>query len=95
MASMPHTVRNKAKILARIRRLQGQVEGLAKAVEEEQGCTPVLHLIAGCRGAISGLMCEVLEGHVREHVMDNSQSPTGEQTEAAEELIDVLKTYLK
>jgi FrmR/RcnR family transcriptional regulator, repressor of frmRAB operon len=92
---MPHTVRNKAKLLARIRRLQGQIEGLAKAVEEEQGCTPVLHLIAACRGAISGLMFEVLEGHVREHVMDTSHSPTSDQSEAAEELIDVLKTYLK
>jgi DNA-binding FrmR family transcriptional regulator len=92
---MPHTVRNKAKLLARIRRLQGQFEGLAKAVEEEQGCTSVLHLIAACRGAISGLMSEVLEGHVREHVMDTSYSPTSDQSEAAEELIDVIKTYLK
>jgi FrmR/RcnR family transcriptional regulator, repressor of frmRAB operon len=92
---MPHTGRNKEKLLARIRRLQGQVEGLAKAVEEEQGCTPVLHLIAACRGAIAGLMFEVLEGHVRKHVMDTSHRPTTDQSEAAEELIDVLKTYLK
>ena len=81
--------------MARIRRLQGQVEGLAKAVDEEHGCTSVLHLIAGCRGAISGLMSEVLEGHVREHVMDTSHRPTSDQSEAAEELIDVIKTYLK
>ena len=92
---MPHTVRNTAKLLARIHRLQGQIEGLAKAVEEERGCTPVLHLIAACHGAISGLMFEVVEGHVREHVMDSSHSPTSDQSEAAEELIDVLRTYLK
>jgi DNA-binding FrmR family transcriptional regulator len=92
---MPHTIRNKAKLLARIRRIQGQVEALAKAVEEERGCTPVLHLISACHGAIAGLMSEVLEGHVREHVMDSRNSPTLDQTEAAEELIDVLKTYLR
>ncbi len=92
---MPHTVRNKEKLLARIRRVQGQMEGLAKAVEEERGCTPVLHLIAACHGAIAALMFEVVEGHVREHVMDASHSPTPDQIEAAEELIDVLKTYMK
>jgi len=93
--AVSHTVRKKKQLLARIRRLQGQVEGLSKAVEEERGCTAVLHLIAACRGAIAGLMSEVLEGHVRKHVMGNGHRPTAKQSQAAEELIDVLKTYLK
>lgn len=92
---MAHTTKDKEKLLARVRRIQGQVEALSRAIEAEQDCSAVLHLIAACRGAISGLMSEVIEGHVRTHVIDPGNRPTRKQTDAAEELIEVLKTYLK
>lgn len=92
---MAHTTRDKKKLLTRIRRIKGQVEALEKAVDGEHDCSAVLLLIASCRGAISGLMSEVVEGHIREHVIDPHNRPTRQQTDAAEELIDVLKTYLK
>lgn len=92
---MAHTTRDKQKLLNRVRRIRGQVDAIEKALEEERECSVVLQTIAGCRGAISGLMSEVIEGHIREHVIDPHRKPTSEQTEAAEELIDVLRTYLK
>lgn len=92
---MAHTTREKQKLLARIRRIQGQVEALGRAVEEEKDCSSVLQLIAGCRGAIGGLMSQVIEGHIRFHVVNPDEDPSAQQTEAAQELIDVLKTYLK
>ncbi len=54
-----------------------------------------LHTIAACRGAIDGLMAEVLEGHIRFHVVDPDHHPTSERAKATQELIDVIKMYLK
>lgn len=90
---MSHTVREKTKLLNRVRRIRGQIEAVERALEQEIGCADVLQLIAGARGAINGLMAEVVEDHVRAHVMD----PTHEQerAHAAEELIDVVRSYLK
>ncbi|MDN5874517.1 MAG: metal/formaldehyde-sensitive transcriptional repressor, partial [Sinobacteraceae bacterium] len=65
---MSHTVREKSKLLARVRRIRGQVEALERAIDDEKGCAEVLHQIAGARGAIQGLMVEVAEQHVREHI---------------------------
>ena len=56
---MSHTVRQKQKLLARVRRIRGQVEAIERALESEAGCAQVMHLIAGARGAMSGLMAEV------------------------------------
>ncbi len=92
---MAHTKNDKERLIGRIRRIKGQVEALERAVDEERDCSSVLQLIAAARGAISGLMAEVVEGHIRHHVLDPDTKPASEQADAAEELIDVLKTYLK
>ena len=92
---MSHTIREKQKLLHRVRRIRGQVEAVEKALEEEQECSAVLQLIAACRGAMNGLMAEVVEDHIRLHVVDLDERPSPRQTAAAEELIDVLKAYLK
>ncbi|HJV51875.1 MAG TPA: metal-sensing transcriptional repressor, partial [Noviherbaspirillum sp.] len=65
---MGHTVRDKTRLLNRVRRLRGQVDAIERALEEEQGCAEVMQLIASTRGAMNGLMAEIIEGHVREHV---------------------------
>ena len=62
---MTHTVREKAKLLARVRRMKGQVEAIERALDAETGCEQVMQLIAGVRGALAGLMAEVVEDHVR------------------------------
>ena len=92
---MSHTIRDKKKLIDRIRRIKGQIEGIERALEQEQDSARILHDIAGCRGAINGLMAEVMEGHIRSHIVAPETTPTPEQAEAIEEVIDVLRTYLK
>ena len=90
---MAHTAKEKDKLLARVRRIGGQVAAIEKALGEEQECSLVLQLIASCRGAMNGLMFEVIEGHIQCHVIEEKRDRS--RAEAAQELIDVLKTYLK
>lgn len=92
---MTHTVREKQKLLARVRRMKGQVEAIERALESESGCEQVMHLIAGVRGALAGLMAEVVEDHVRTHLVDPEKHPGALNAEAAEQLLDVVRTYLK
>ena len=90
-----HTVREKQKLLARVRRMKGQVEAIERALESEAGCEQVLHLIAGARGAMAGLMAEVVEDHVRTHLVDADEHPNALNSEAVEQLLDVVRSYLK
>ena len=92
---MSHTIRDQEKLLARVRRLRGQVEGIERALTNQAGCEQVMHLIAGARGAMAGLMAEVVEDHVRSHLVDSEKHPDALKTEAAEQLLDVVRTYLK
>jgi FrmR/RcnR family transcriptional regulator, repressor of frmRAB operon len=92
---MGHTVRDKIKLLTRVRRIRGQVEALERALETEKGCNEILQQIAAVRGAMNGLMTEVIEDHVRTHVASASITSNAERTKGAEELIDVIRSYLK
>jgi len=92
---MARTKKDKEKLLNRVNRIKGQVNAIEKALEADDDCSRVLQTIAACRGAINGLMAEVLEGHVRFHVVDPRRKPTMEQAEATEELIDLVNRYLK
>ena len=92
---MAHTIRNKKKLLDRVRRIRGQVAGIEKALELERGCSSIMQTIAACRGAMNGLMAELMEGHVDEHVLNPRRKPTAAQHQAARELLSVIKTYLK
>lgn len=92
---MAHTVREKTKLLARVRRIRGQVEAVERALESEQGCADVLQLIAAVRGAINGLMAEVIEDHIQMHVANPAIKTNAERQQGADELIDVIRTYLK
>ena len=95
ISDMAHTVREKQKLLTRVRRMRGQVEAIERALENESSCEQVLHLIAGVRGAMAGLMAEVVEDHVRSHLVDPEKHPGALNVEAAEQLMDVIRTYLK
>ncbi|HZV01988.1 MAG TPA: metal/formaldehyde-sensitive transcriptional repressor [Planctomycetota bacterium] len=91
---MAHTIHDKVKLLARVRRIRGQVEGVERLLEEEKDCNLILQTIASCRGAIDSLMAEVMEGHIRTHVVDPKEK-NAERVEAVEQLIDVIRAYLK
>jgi DNA-binding FrmR family transcriptional regulator len=92
---MGHTVREKTKLLARVRRIRGQVEALERALETEKGCSEVLQQIVAVRGAMNGLMSQVIEEHVRSHIASPDITSNAERTRGADELIDVVRSYLK
>ena len=92
---MSHTVQNKKELLLRARRIQGQVEALVRALTEERDCSDVLQLMRAARGAMNSLMAELLEGHIRSHVLEGKQKPTAEQVAATDEVISMVKSYLK
>ena len=92
---MTHTVREKQKLLARVRRIRGQVEAVERALEAEAGCETVMHLLASTRAAMSGLMSEVIDEHVRKHLVDPKKHPGALNDDAVEDLLAVVRTYLK
>ncbi|WP_395021360.1 metal/formaldehyde-sensitive transcriptional repressor [Dongia sp.] len=89
-----HTKSNKNQLLARIRRIAGQVSAIEKAIDTEAGCSVILHQVAGVRGAVLGLMDELIEDHVREHVAKSGLS-SDQRARGAEELIDAVRRYTK
>ncbi|MGH7659904.1 MAG: metal/formaldehyde-sensitive transcriptional repressor [Vulcanimicrobiaceae bacterium] len=80
---MSHTQRDRAKLISRVRRIKGQLEAVERALDARKECGEILQLIAATRGAINGLMGQVLEDHVRLHVLDT------------DDLVSVVRTYLK
>ena len=92
---MAHTIRDKQKLLGRVRRIRGQVEAVERALEAEAECEKVMHLLASTRAAMAGLMAEVVEDHVRTHLVDAEAHPDALDTEAVEQLLAVIRTYLK
>ena len=92
---LAHLLRDKVKLLNRARRLRGQVEAIENALAEGHDSHSILHMVSACRGAINGLMGVLLEGHIRYHVVDPDRKPTSRQAGATQEVIDVLRAYLK
>jgi FrmR/RcnR family transcriptional regulator, repressor of frmRAB operon len=92
---MAHTIREKEKLVLRVRRIRGQIEAVERALASDQDCSDVLQLITAARGAMNSLMAELVEDHVRFHVLDPNKKPTSEQALAADELVDIIRSYLK
>lgn len=91
---MSHTIRDKKKLLSRIKRIKGQTEALEKALSGEADSNDVLQQIAAVRGAVNGLMTEVLNGHIREHLADEHITPE-HRAKDLEQVERILRTYLK
>ena len=92
---MAHTIDEKKRLLNRVRRIRGQVEAVERALDQEAECSDVLHNISACRGAMDALMAEVIEGHIRYHILGEDGSATDEQARAADDLVSALRAYLK
>jgi DNA-binding FrmR family transcriptional regulator len=92
---LAHVIEEKQKLLNRIRRLRGQIEALDRAVEAGEGCNEVMRLLTTARGAINGIMAEVVEDHILLHMIDKDRKPSRAEQEAADELLEVLRTYIK
>ena len=92
---MSHAIADKQKLLNRIRRLSGQVDALERAVDRDTGCTEVMRLLTAARGAINGIMAEVIEDHIEMHMVDPERKPSKSEAEATDELIEVLRSYIR
>jgi DNA-binding FrmR family transcriptional regulator len=92
---MAHTTEEKKKLLTRVNRLQGQLEGIRVAIEEEQECASVLQQIAACRGAINSLLVEIIDGEIRFHVLSKNCKVDSREAKAAETLVEILHRYIK
>jgi DNA-binding FrmR family transcriptional regulator len=90
---MAHTIRDKSKLLTRVRRIQGQAAALEKQLDQEGDCIAVLQQIAAIRGAVNGLMAAVIEGHLTDHLV---KEPALEQRQQdLEVVLQVINSYLK
>lgn len=90
---MAHVSHNKSKLLARVRRIGGQVAALEKALDGDADCTDVLVQIAAARGAMHGLMMEVLGDHLLEHIV--AEPDDAKRSDEAAAIIQLLRTYVK
>lgn len=88
-----HTIHDKAKLLARVRRIQGQAAALERQLDTEGDCVAILQQIAALRGAVNGLMVAVMEGHLADHVVREPELAQRERD--LEVVLQVIKSYLK
>ena len=91
---MAHVTDEKTKLLNRLRRIRGQLTALERAVEEDSECARVLQQATACRGALEGFIAEVIEDHIREHMVEAGAPPDDPRVQAAEELVAIVHTYL-
>ncbi|WP_019832642.1 metal/formaldehyde-sensitive transcriptional repressor [Sphingomonas sp. PR090111-T3T-6A] len=91
---MSHVAKEKQKLLNRLKRLRGQLEAIERAVQADAECARVLQQATACRGALDGFIGEVIEDHIREHMMDAAASPDDPRTQAGEELVAIVHAYL-
>ena len=91
---MSHLEKEKQKLIARIKRIRGQVDSIERSLTTGDDCADVLMLLANVRGGINSLMAEVLEDHIRLHMMGHEKSALP-SVELAEDLIGLVQAYLK
>lgn len=95
MVMSSHTERNKDPLLARIKRIRGQINAAEKAIEAGADCSKVVHALAAAKGALSSLIASIIEDHVRDHILDPDERPSAKRADATRELLDVVRMYLK
>jgi len=88
---MSHLSREKLDLVSRTKKVIGQLESVLRALTDDEQCADVLQRLAAARGAINSLMGELLEDHIRNHMPRSSKS----SQEAADDVIEIVRTYLK
>ena len=91
---MPHSPDDKKRAITRLRRIRGQAEALESAIDAGTSCSQVLQQLAAVRGAVNGLMAEVLEGHLRENFGPEAVT-TGDPAQTIDEVAALVRSYLK
>lgn len=88
---MSHLNSEKLDLVSRTKKLIGQLESALRAIEDDAHCADILQRLAAARGSLNALMGELMEDHILNH-MPRKSKPS---TEAAQDLIEIVRTYLK
>jgi DNA-binding FrmR family transcriptional regulator len=88
---MSHISSEKLDLVNRTKKVVGQLQGVLRALAQDEPCAELLQRLAAARGGINSLMAELMEDHIRNHMPRNSKS----SEEAAEDVIQIVRTYLK
>ena len=92
---MGHLIEDNKKVISRIKRIKGQLEAVERGLTEGKDCFEVLQTLSACRGGLNGLMGNLVEDHIKEHIMSNKDKAKTPQDKSSLELIKLLKTYWK
>jgi DNA-binding FrmR family transcriptional regulator len=92
---LAHTTEEKRELLVRVNRIQGQLQSIKESIENERECADVLQQIAACRGAMSSLLTEIIEGEIKYHVLTKNTKANSREMKAAENLVQLLHRYLR
>ena len=92
---MSHITGAKKELVSRINRIQGQLDAIRDAVQGEQECATLLQQVAACRGAINSLMAEIIEREIKCHVLAPDTKANSSEATAADEVIDMVRRYIK
>jgi DNA-binding FrmR family transcriptional regulator len=88
--TMSHLSKEKLDLVTRTKKVIGQLESVLRGLNDDEQCADILQRLAAARGAINSLMGELLEDHIRNHMPQNAKS-----SEAADDVIEIVRTYLK
>jgi DNA-binding FrmR family transcriptional regulator len=88
---MSHLNSEKLDLVSRTKKLIGQLESALRAIEDDAHCADILQRLAAARGSLNALMGELMEDHILNHMPRKNKS----STEAAQDLIEIVRTYLK
>jgi DNA-binding FrmR family transcriptional regulator len=95
LPTLSHVTANQKELTTRINRIQGQLEGIKDAIARDEDCAAILQQVAACRGAINGLMAEIVEGEIKFHVLSPNAKANSSEAQAADQLVEVLRRYMK
>jgi len=93
-APMPHLTGDNTKLIQRVRRLRGQLEGVERMLVDGKNCYDILQGVAACRGALNGLTKEMMLAHIDHHLLQTPESPETVRASAVE-LRSIIESYLK
>jgi len=92
---MAHTIKDKKRLSTRISRIRGQLNAIDRAVRDEKDCFLILQTTAACHGALNSLMVEILESHIRFHLLEPDTDSRAERRKAAREVIAILNAFMR
>ena len=90
---MPGYTMQRQQLQARLRRIEGQVRGVARMIDEDKYCVDVVTQVAAIQAALDKVSLGLLDGHIRGCVREEIQSGGGDAK--VDELLQVMDRVLR